>query len=63
MTSFSGHLGTIINRLPLDTRGLMKLIEEVVITYLGGGQSDDHHQGRLGRFFAIGAGELRLMFL
>ena len=41
----------------------MKLVEEIVITYLGGGWGDHHHQGGLGHLLAIGVGKCRLMFL
>ena len=41
----------------------MELVEEIVITYLGGGWGDHHHQGRFGRLLAIGVGKRRLVFV
>ena len=41
----------------------MELVEEVVITYLHCGGSNHYHQGWLGRLFAIGVGECRLVLL
>ena len=41
----------------------MKLAEEVVVPYLGGGWGDHHHQGRLVSLLSKGASECGFMFL
>ena len=63
MTSLPGHLGSVIDQLPLDTGSLVELVEEIVVTYLRGGWGDHHHQRRFGHLLAIGVGKHRLVFL
>ena len=52
-----------MNQLPLDASSFVKLAQEIVVPYLGGGWGDHHYQGRLVGLLSEGASESGFVFL